>query len=151
MLAKATLAPEARRDGRISRMARFYDIDEANARLADLRPVLESLRADRNEIAATQAELTRFRGTNGNSDHASELKRREDELRRIVRRMQAAVAKIEGWGITLREIETGLVDFPALVNGRPIWLCWRLGEDAVGFWHGQDTGFANRKPLIDLA
>jgi hypothetical protein len=132
-------------------MTRFYDIDEANEQLTELRPLLESLRADRDEIAVTQAELGRLRGTNGNTDHATELKRREDELRRIVRRMQAAVGQIDAWGITLREIETGLVDFPALVNGRPIWLCWRLGEDAVGFWHDQDTGFGSRKPLIDLA
>jgi hypothetical protein len=132
-------------------MARFYDIDEANARLADLRPVLESLRADRDAVAAAQAELARFRGTNGNRDHAEELGRLEDEIRRVVRRMQAAVTQIEDWGVTLRDIEGGLVDFPALVNGRPIWLCWRSGEDAVGFWHDQDTGFANRKPLIELA
>ncbi len=131
-------------------MGRFYDIDAANERLTELRPVLESLRADRDEVAEAQADLVRFRGTNGNRLHADELKRRDDAIRAIVRRMQRAVARIEGWGVTLREIEGGLVDFPALVSGRPVWLCWRLGEAAVGFWHEHDTGFADRKPLIEL-
>lgn len=131
-------------------MTRFYDIDAANARLEELRPVLQGLRSDRDEVAAAQVELVRFRETNGNREHAQELKRREDAIREIVRRMQRAVARIEAWDVTLREIDGGLVDFPALVNGRPVWLCWRLGEDSVGFWHEQDTGFANRKPLIDM-
>ena len=64
-------------------MTRFYDIDDANDRLAELRPVLESLRADRDEVAEAQAELVRFRETNGNRDHADELKRREDTIRDV--------------------------------------------------------------------
>jgi len=131
-------------------MSRLYDIDAANERLAELRPLLEALRDDRKAVAEAQAELVAFRETNGNRDHAAELGRREDLIREIVRRMQRSVARIDGWDVTLREIEGGLVDFPALVSGRPIWLCWRLGEDEVGFWHEQDTGFSNRKPLIDL-
>lgn len=132
-------------------MARFYDIDAANARLGELRPLLVSLRADRDEVAATQAELVRFRASNGNAGHAEELGRREDAVREIARRMQRAVARIEEWGVTLREIDTGLVDFPALVNGRPVWLCWRLGEGDVAYWHEHGTGFGGRKPLIELS
>lgn len=132
-------------------MSAFYDIDAANERLKELRPVLEGLRADRAEVAAAQAELVRFRASNGNADHADELRRREAAIRDIVRRMQRAVARIEAWGVTLREIETGLVDFPALVNGRPVWLCWRLGEGDVDHWHEHDAGFGSRRPLIDLA
>jgi hypothetical protein len=131
-------------------MARYYDIDAANARLVELRPLLEALRADRDAVAEAQADLVRFRGSNGNRDHTDELKQREAAIRAIVRRMQQAVARIDEWGITLREIDTGLVDFPALVSGRPVWLCWRLGEDAVGSWHEHDTGFSSRRPLTDL-
>ena len=131
-------------------MTRYYSIDAANARLVELRPLLEKLRADRDEVAAAQAELVRFRAANGNPDHAEELRRREDAVRRVVRRMQQAVAQIEAWGVTLREIDTGLVDFAALVSGRPVWLCWRLGEESVGHWHEQDAGFSSRKPLIEL-
>jgi hypothetical protein len=64
--------------------------------------------------------------------------------------MAAAVARIDALGITLRDIQRGLIDFPALVGGRQVWLCWELGESEVGFWHELDTGFGSRKPLIEL-
>ncbi|MDQ3870554.1 MAG: DUF2203 domain-containing protein [Chloroflexota bacterium] len=131
-------------------MARFYDIDEANAQLERLRPVLERLRADRDGVAEVQAELVRLRGTDGSRQHAQELREREQRIRVLVRRMQEAVAQIEAWDVTLRDIGTGLIDFPALANGRPIWLCWRLSEDRIGWWHEHDTGFDARKPLLEL-
>jgi hypothetical protein len=132
-------------------MARYYGIDEANARLAELRPVLERLRADRAAVAQAQRELQAERQANGSDEHASALAQKEAELREIVRRMQRDVARIDGWGISLRDIGSGLVDIPALANGRPIWLCWRLGEgDEVGFWHEHDTGFDSRRPLAEL-
>ena len=53
----------------------------------------------------------------------------------VIDRMQAGVVRIDELGITLREIETGLIDFPALASGRQIWLCWRLGEGDVEWWH----------------
>src|SRR3990170_2258319 len=93
----------------------------------------------------------RFQATNGNADHAKELKAREDSIRDLVYRMERHVSQLVAWDITLRDIETGLVDFPALVNGRQVCLCWRLGEERVGYWHELDAGLAGRKPLIDLA
>jgi hypothetical protein len=68
----------------------------------------------------------------------------------IVDQMAAAVARIDALGITLRDIERGLIDFPALVEGRPVWLCWQLGETDVAFWHEFDSGFGSRRPLIEL-
>ena len=132
-------------------MVRYYDIDAANARVDELRPLLEALRTDRDAIGDAQRELNRFRETNGNADHAADLARREQSIRQAVRRMEQAVAQIEAWSVTLRDISSGLVDFPALVSGRPVWLCWRLGEGMIGWWHEFDTGLAGRRPLIDLA
>ena len=131
-------------------MARYYGIDEANERLAEVRPLLEQLRSDRAAVAQTQRELVKARQTNGSAEHAEELARRESELRDTARRMQQAVAQLDGWGISLRDIGSGLIDFPALANGRPIWLCWRLGEDHVGWWHEIDSGFDSRQPLAEL-
>ena len=125
-------------------MARYFGIDEANELVADVRPVLEALRDDRERVAEIQAVLQRERENNGSAEHAEQLAEHEQEIREIVRRMQAAVIQIDDWGITLREISTGLIDFPALANGRPIWLCWRLGEDDIGWWHETNVGF--RRP-----
>lgn len=68
----------------------------------------------------------------------------------LVDQMQAAVIEINSWGVVLRDIPTGLVDFPALVSGRQVWLCWRLGEDEVGWWHELSEGFGGRRMLKDL-
>ena len=132
------------------RPVRYYDIDAANARISELRPVLEQLRDDRDAVAAAQRELARFRGSNGSSDHAAELERQELRIRGIVARMSEAVAQIEAWGVTLRDIVSGLIDIPALASGRPIWLCWRLGEADIAWWHELETGFGGRQPLAEL-
>src|SRR2546423_15385949 len=68
----------------------------------------------------------------------------------IVDQMQAAVAQLISWDITLRDIKSGLIDFPALVNGRQVCLCWRLGEDTVEWWHELATGFSGRKRIAEL-
>jgi len=131
-------------------MARYFGIDEANAVVTDARPVLEELRDDRERVAEVQAGLQRHRENNGSAEHAEELAQQEQELREIVRRMQRDVAQIDEWGITLREISTGLIDFPALANGRPIWLCWRIGEGDIEWWHETNVGFDGRQPLSEL-
>jgi hypothetical protein len=131
-------------------MARYFGIDEANERLADVRPVLEDLKADRDRVAEAQATLQRDRENNGSAEHAEQLAEREDEIREVVHRMQRAVSQIDEWGVTLRDIGTGLIDFPALANGRPIWLCWRLGEDDIAWWHEANVGFEQRRPLSEL-
>jgi hypothetical protein len=131
-------------------MARYFGIHEANAQLVELRPLLEQLKADRDRVAEIQRELERGRETNGSSEHAEELAQLETELREIVHRMQFSVSQIDEWGVTLRDIGTGLIDFPALASGRPIWLCWRLGEGDVEWWHETNAGFGGRQPLSDL-
>jgi hypothetical protein len=68
----------------------------------------------------------------------------------LIDQMQAGVARLVELDITLRDISTGLIDYPALVSGRPIWLCWRLGESLVEHWHAHDEGFDARRPLDDL-
>ena len=132
-------------------MARYFAIDEANTLLRDAKAVLQQLRDDRDRVAEIQAELQRERENNGSAEHAEQMATREQELRELVRDMQHGVAQIDVWGITLRDIGAGLIDFPALANGRPIWLCWRLGDgDRIGWWHEANAGFDSRQPLSEL-
>ena len=150
-------------------MSRFYSIDDANALVPDLVVVIGRLQAQRDElIEIRDAYRRREEGRGGvgrrcrpsvhrvdeDPDDADaddpELRRLRLRMRGIVDQMQADVAWLDGRSITLRDIPTGLLDFPALVSGRQVWLCWRLGEDDVAFWHGQDEGFAGRRPLTNL-
>jgi hypothetical protein len=129
-------------------VAVYFDLSTANERLAELRPLLVGLRDDRDTVAQLQARLERLRREAG-ADPAA-LQRERAMLVATVRRMQTAVQLIDEWGITLRDIDTGLVDFPALATGRPIWLCWRLGEGEIAWWHELEAGLAGRRPLIEL-
>lgn len=128
----------------------YYDIAEANQRVVELRPVLDGLKDDRDAIVAAQGRLESLRDGDQGDGRAADLAKEQVQMTTTVRRMEAAVRQIDAWGVMLRDIASGLVDFPALVNGRPIWLCWKLGEDDIAFWHELDAGIAGRRPLIEL-
>ena len=150
----------------------FYDIDRANARLPEVRGVLEQLRSERLELIALRDRLLAARlrtevpadgrtlvdealgdaagGAAGAA--ASDSPRVLDaRIRAVIDQMEAAVARLNGWSVQLRDIEDGLADFPALVNGRQVWLCWQLGEGEIHFWHDLTSGFGGRRPLIELS
>jgi hypothetical protein len=148
----------------------FYTLDRANERLAELIPVLEALRQQRLEVIALRDRLAVARreqgavtsGRSGAGPRDALADPGDDQgtptprvlalrIQGTIDRMQAGVARLDGWGIQLRDIQTGLVDFPALVSGRPVWLCWRLGEPEVAWWHEQAAGVAGRRPVGDLA
>jgi hypothetical protein len=123
----------------------FYDIDAANARIPVVREVLTLLRDQ-------LAELARLREESLSPDlEEADSRRLELRISGIVDQMHASVARIDAWSITLRDIGTGLIDFPALVNGRQVCLCWQLGEDEVGWWHEMTSGFSGRLPLAELS
>jgi hypothetical protein len=158
-------------------MTRFYDLDEANAAIPEVRTILESLRDQRAELIRLRDEVLAQGSEEARSDAPAEANagRRgrgsgdapaDDananpidtdirvlrlRMQGVIDRMQAGVVRIDELGITLREIESGLIDFPALANGRQIWLCWRLGEGDIGWWHELKDGFGGRRSLADLS
>jgi len=141
-------------------MSRFYDIDGANATLAELGPILTTLVEQRAELVrlrdqvlahGTASPESLADGGEAGPAVANDLRVMRLRMQGLIDQMAAGVARIDELGIALRDIPTGLVDFPALVNGRQIWLCWRRDEDAVHFWHDLDSGFGGRRPLIELS
>jgi len=149
-------------------MARFFDLDEANETIPELRTILETLRDERSQLIALRDEFARRTALETapgdasvertaddaaarTSESAAERRRLRLRMQGVIDQMQAGVARIDELGVTLREIETGLVDFPALVAGRQVWLCWRLGEGDVEWWHELSDGIGGRRPLIELA
>ena len=132
-------------------MTRFYSIDDANAAMAEVEPILVGLRDERKELIRLRDRALAGRAsgtTNGETKEAERLLRLR--MQGLIDQMQAGVMRLDELSVTLREIETGLIDFAALVNGRQVWLCWRLGEGPIEWWHELDTGFASRQRLIDL-
>jgi len=126
-----------------------YTLDEANALLPQVRAVLLQLAVEKARLESVVASLTGDRegaGSNGHPGHLEALARSEAEMNEIGGGMRALVEHLETMGVELRDLEQGLVDFPGERDGQPVWLCWRLAEPEVGFWHPLDEGFASRRP-----
>lgn len=137
-------------------MARYFDIDDANAALTEVAPLLATLADQRAELIRLRDHSLARPSTSGggagdDSDpDPAETRRVRLRMQGVIDQMSAAVARIDALGITLRDIERGLIDFPALVSGRQVWLCWQLGEEDIAFWHELETGFGGRRPLVEL-
>jgi hypothetical protein len=142
-------------------VTRFYDLDTANALLPELDAVCGRLRDQRAGLVALRDELIvreaalEAAAAGGSSSPSlpgddPEVRRLRLRIRGVVDQMQADVAWLDERSILLRDIETGLLDVAALVSGRQVWLCWRLGEQGFDHWHELDAGFAGRRPISEL-
>jgi len=134
-------------------VTRFYAIDEANATLPDVERILAALRDQREELIELRDRVVAASPADGETPitgSAEQIRLLRLGMQGLIDQMQAGVARLVEMDITLRDIATGLIDFPALVSGRPVWLCWRLGETDVSHWHAHDEGYGSRRPLSEL-
>jgi len=76
-----------------------------------------------------------------------ELARKNQELDTVVKDLMARVSELEDLGVRVRDIDSGLIDFPANRFGNTVYLCWRYGESEIEYWHGANEGFSGRKSL----
>jgi hypothetical protein len=135
-----------------SRRPRLFTLEEANALLPRVRRAVEQIRSCAAELARLQTQLAsygRTAGGNGRAGngHGRGLLAALERAEALLGATRAALSELEAIGCELKDIDLGLVDFRALREGREVYLCWRLGEDEIRFWHELDTGFAGRQPL----
>lgn len=114
--------------------------EEANSLLPSLSDSLQGIHQAREIILAGAEHIRRSASLDGGGAFSQEY---WDALQDMRRRLE----ELADQGIILRDADSGLVDFPSRREGREVFLCWRLGEDRVGFWHPPDTGFSGRRPL----
>jgi hypothetical protein len=130
--------------------AHYFTLEEANEALDEVRPLTEELVEHRRALVELQerqsALSTRIAGNGGNVE-PQELQDVQERLDEEVAGIARCVARIHEVGALVKDLDEGLVDFPATRDGEDILLCWRLGEDEIAFWHGLDEGFSGRKPL----
>jgi hypothetical protein len=121
---------------------RHFTQEEANELLPQLTALLSRLREAKDELTDTEAHeaLSEAAPTNGGGEQGRQVGVAFLEVRRLLE-------TVERSGIVLRDIDRGLVDFPALLDGREIYLCWEVGEDEVAFWHELEGGYGGREPL----
>ena len=121
---------------------RHFTREEANALLPQLTAMLGQLREAKDDLTDSQAHeaLSEAAPSNGGGDEGRQVGVAFLEVRKLLE-------TIEQSGIVLRDIDRGLVDFPAVLDGEEVYLCWELGEDEVGYWHDLEGGYGGREPL----
>jgi hypothetical protein len=119
---------------------RLFTLEEANAELEELRTRLPRLREARQRMIDTSERITSAVDIDGGGVEGSDWFRANESLK-------AELVWLADRGILIRDPDTGLIDFPAERDGKRVFLCWRLGEDRVGWYHDEQTGFAGRQPL----
>jgi hypothetical protein len=92
-------------------------------------------------------EVGRRIAGNGGALPPAELGELHAEVARLAEELAGALDDLDELGILVKDLDTGLVDFPSELDGEPVLLCWRLGEDEIAWYHGHDDGFAGRRPL----
>jgi len=129
---------------------RYFTAEEANDALAVVRPLAEEMVERRGVLAELQerhaAFTTKIAGNGGDFD-PGELVEIEEQMGEEATGVARCVARINEVGVFVKDLDQGLIDFPALREGEDVLLCWRVGEDDVAYWHGPEEGFSGRKPL----
>jgi hypothetical protein len=123
--------------------AHLFTRDEANQLLLTLRPLVEEMIHSRSRLLelqpALEPVLQKMLGNGGS--------RATGELLVVFERLRAALRAIEATGVVVKDMQSGLVDFPSQRGDEVVFLCWRFGESAVDHWHDVDAGFAGRQRL----
>jgi hypothetical protein len=126
-----------------ARMPRYFTIREANETLRIIRPLMDELQAIRRKVLANQPEawpaIEKSAGNGGNKALSAMVQ--------DFGQFDALIHQIQATGAQIKDVNIGLLDFPALRDGREVYLCWKHGEGDIAFWHETDAGFAGRQPI----
>ena len=127
-------------------MSRYFTLQEANQALTVIRPLMDAIQNIRQEILARKPEVwpvvERAAG-NGGSQAASKMVTEFE-------RLDALVHQVQDTGVLFKDVNLGLLDFPALKDGREVYLCWKYGEQDIAFWHEIEAGYAGRQPIASF-
>lgn len=124
-------------------MPRYFTLFEANEALITIRPLVEDVQVIRQKILSSQPEAwTAIEKSVGNGGN-----RALSKLIRDFEILDALVHQILETGVLIKDLNIGLLDFPALKDGREVYLCWQSGEGEVAFWHELDAGYAGRQSI----
>lgn len=132
-------------------MPRFFSLLEAESLLPEIERLLRSLLALKQEYDESDSGLTQIMqrialagGMVPPREEAALLRKRKDAA---ARGLQSAAESLQQTGCQLKDLETGLVDFPTLYRNKEVYLCWKLGETGITFWHHVEDGFRGRRPI----
>ena len=129
---------------------RYYTVEEAEAALPWARNAIDSMREATADLLDARTKLSALLETirsNGGSTHEEEVHDLRSRVEKSTDALRLPLEEFESRGIIIRDLQRGLIDFPALRENREVYLCWLYGEERIDYWHELDTGFAGRQPL----
>jgi len=130
---------------------RTFSLDEAQGLVPILESLLRKAIEGKRRVEAIEAEFqairSRVQSLGGVRLQIVPLARRRAEFDKAAQEVKDTIAEIESIGAQVKDLDTGLLDFPCLVDGETILLCWKMGEEKITHWHGIEEGFAGRKPI----
>jgi hypothetical protein len=130
---------------------KIFTLTEAERTRREVEPTLIEAIEIRRKLTPLDEELTalaaRIQWSGGLAVAYEQVARVRFERERLMESLKTALEKIQATGCVVKDLEMGLLDFPAIVDNQEVYLCWRLGEERIRFWHRQDEGFAGRKPI----
>jgi hypothetical protein len=131
--------------------SKIFTLRDAERLRAQLEPILIEAIEARRKLAELEDQLAklaeRVQQSGGMMVSFEKAAKQRLERNRLAEAIQSALERIHATGCVVKDIEVGLLDFPARINGEAVYLCWRLGEDRIRFYHSQDEGFSGRKPI----
>ena len=132
---------------------RYFTVAEANQRLPLVRVIVSDIVTLFRDVHERRDRLEQLRKPSDVISHgdvySEELHQFEDELEQDIVRLEEFVAELKDLGVELKDYVTGLIDFTAIFDGREVCLCWKLGEEEIGYWHEMDAGYNGRQPLLE--
>ena len=128
-------------------MVHSFTVEQANRTLPLVRRIVRDIV---ETYAVWRAKVHEFEVATMDSRADRPSTRAEElqvETQRLAKDIQGFVGELQSLGVLFKGFDLGLVDFPSEMEGRSVYLCWKLGEDSVSYWHEVDAGFAGRQPL----
>ncbi len=129
---------------------KFFTLDEANRLLPSLAPLVRRLMERREALREHKEVLEEFRavvGSGGGGMPGGRFAASRIQAERLTSEIAEGIRQIEEWGCAVKDLDQGLIDFLSRRAGETVFLCWRLGEPSIQYWHGLKEGFAGRKPV----
>ncbi len=133
-------------------MAKYFTREEAEALLPRIEPLLLQIQSVRRELVAREQRAAEMQSkVMGNGHvHGNELAELRREIAALAQAITDRIADINALGVLVKDLDTGLIDFLALRQGEEVYLCWRLGEEGIGWWHEIEAGFLGRQPIEEF-
>ena len=128
-----------------------FTLEEANALLPVVESLLEQAIVAKEEAERLEGEVQALRQriflSGGMTVDITGVARNRSEVDGRVQKAKEALAEIDSIGVQVKDLDTGLLDFPCRIDGELVLLCWRRGEKRISFWHTLESGFRGRQPL----